>query len=147
MFISINRKSIYLRIYWTLIVEVKAECEIDDHCKRTEKCNKGSCVEACRLMYCGSNAICESGFHSAKCICTPGYTGNPQTSCTRCKFEIINSNKILQIWLKFESKKLYKSYSYFLNLQLGCQQSQSYQLGVMITKNVHCSMHAKIRNV
>ena len=76
-------------LYHFIIVEVKAECEIDNDCQRSEKCNKGSCIEACRLTYCGANALCESGYHSAKCACLPGYTGDPRTSCNRCKFEAI----------------------------------------------------------
>ena len=82
-------------MYRFVIVEVKAECEIDNDCQRSEKCNKGSCIEACRLTYCGSNSICESGYHSAKCICLPGYTGDPRTSCNRCKFESLQHKIIL----------------------------------------------------
>ena len=91
-------------MYHFVIVEVKAECEIDNDCQRSEKCNKGSCIEACRLTYCGSNAICESGYHSAKCICLPGYTGDPRTSCNRCKFEAIEHKIILDCLKVFETK-------------------------------------------
>ena len=60
------------------IVEAKQECYVNDDCAIPDVCNKGSCINACRLSHCGSNAICEPGFHSAKCVCLPGYTGNPQ---------------------------------------------------------------------
>ena len=76
-------------MYRFVTVEGKEECKIDDDCQRSEICNEGSCIEACRLEYCGSNAICEPGYHSAKCICLPGYTGDPRTSCNRCKFQFI----------------------------------------------------------
>lgn len=72
--------------YYTL-VEVKAECYVDDDCATSDICNKGSCVDACRLSNCGSNAICEAGFHSAKCVCLPGFTGDARTACHRCKLE------------------------------------------------------------
>ena len=67
------------------LVEVKAECYVDDDCATSDICNKGSCVDACRLSHCGSNAICEAGYHSAKCVCLPGFTGDPRTACNKCK--------------------------------------------------------------
>ena len=82
-------------MYRFVTVEGKEECKIDDDCQRSEICNEGSCIEACRLEYCGSNAICEPGYHSAKCVCLAGYTGDARTSCNRCKFESIESEFIL----------------------------------------------------
>jgi hypothetical protein len=63
-------------------VEVKAECYVDDDCAYSDVCNEGSCINACRLLRCGNNAKCETGKHSARCICLPGYTGNAQTECS-----------------------------------------------------------------
>ena len=67
------------------IVEVRPECYVDDDCGYSDICYKGSCVDACRLSQCGSNAKCESSLHSAQCICLPGYTGNPRSACNLCK--------------------------------------------------------------
>ena len=77
----------YLRIQKYFLVEVKPECYVDDDCPTSDICNKGSCVDACRLSHCGSNAICEAGFHSAKCVCLPGYTGDARTACNKCKLK------------------------------------------------------------
>ena len=79
----------YSRIQKYFLVEVKPECYVDDDCPTSDICNKGSCVDACRLSHCGSNAICEAGFHSAKCVCLPGYTGDARTACNKCK---LNTN-------------------------------------------------------
>ena len=67
------------------IVEAKQECYVNDDCASPDVCNKGSCINACRLSQCGSNAICEPGFHSARCVCLSGFTGNPQYACNKCK--------------------------------------------------------------
>ena len=82
--ISSDQKSISKFELYAL-VEVKAECYVDDDCATSDICNKGSCVDACRLSHCGSNAICEAGYHSAKCVCLPGFTGDPRTACNKCK--------------------------------------------------------------
>ena len=70
---------------YNLIVEVRPECYVDDDCGYSDICYKGSCADACRLSQCGANAKCESSLHSAKCLCLPGYTGNPRSACTLCK--------------------------------------------------------------
>ena len=84
--ISSDQKSIFKFELYAL-VEVKAECYVDDDCATSDICNKGSCVDACRLSHCGSNAICEAGYHSAKCVCLPGFTGDPRTACNKCKLD------------------------------------------------------------
>ena len=76
---------IYNLNYFIILVEVKPECYVDDDCAYSDVCNEGSCINACRLLGCGSNAKCETGRHSARCICLPGYTGNAQTACSLCK--------------------------------------------------------------
>ena len=81
-----DQKSIFKFELYAL-VEVKPECYVDDDCATSDICNKGSCVDACRLSHCGSNAICEAGYHSAKCVCLPGFTGDPRTACNKCKLD------------------------------------------------------------
>ena len=95
---------------YNLIVEVRPECYVDDDCGYSDICYKGSCVDACRLSQCGSNAKCESSLHSAQCICLPGYTGNPRSACNLCKsfylhpvIECINSIISLFFVAWFES--------------------------------------------
>ena len=77
------KPSVIISYYY--IVEVKPECYVDDDCAYPDVCNEGNCINACRLLRCGSNAKCETGRHSARCICLPGYTGNAQTACSLCK--------------------------------------------------------------
>ena len=67
-------------------VEVKPQCYRDDDCQYDELCNQGSCINACRVTSCGVNARCETGYHSASCVCPQGYTGNPEVACTLCKY-------------------------------------------------------------
>ena len=68
------------------------ECYSDDDCGYTEVCYQGSCADACQITKCGANARCEASFHSARCSCPDGYTGNPQIACTRCKYHPIARN-------------------------------------------------------
>ena len=68
-----------------VLVEAKAECYSDSDCQFTEVCHQGSCADACQVTKCGANARCEASFHSAKCLCPSGYTGNPEIACTPCK--------------------------------------------------------------
>ena len=75
----------FTKYIYNLIVEVRPECYVDDDCGYSDICYKGSCADACRLSQCGANAKCESSLHSAKCLCLPGYTGNPRSACTLCK--------------------------------------------------------------
>ena len=56
-------------------------CTVDEDCRTPEVCQYGSCVDACLITRCGSNAICETGIHSASCQCPPGYTGDPNRQC------------------------------------------------------------------
>ena len=44
------------------IVEAKQECYVNDDCATPDVCNKGSCINACRLSQCGSNAIVNQVF-------------------------------------------------------------------------------------
>ena len=86
-----------------LVVEVRPECYVDDDCSYSDVCNKGSCINACRLSDCGINAKCETDRHSARCLCLSGYTGNPRTACSLCKY-----------------LTLFTLFSYFLCLTLRC---------------------------
>ena len=83
-----NQTFMILILNLVMIVEVKAECYVDDDCAYSDVCNEGSCINACRLLRCGNNAKCETGKHSARCICLPGYTGNAQTECSLCKLHL-----------------------------------------------------------
>ena len=98
IFDTVFNRIIFLRYYFDYIVknfilrrkihslvEVKSECYTNNDCPRPEICNQGSCINACRLTNCGSNANCEPGFHSAQCICQAGFTGDPTESCVKCK--------------------------------------------------------------
>jgi hypothetical protein len=80
MLFSRLHDSIYLHVIFSA-VEVRPQCYSDNDCARNEICHDGNCVDACRVKNCGTNAKCETGFHSAKCICLPGYTGNAEVAC------------------------------------------------------------------
>ena len=77
----------YLFACWN-VVEVRPQCYSDNDCAQNEVCHDGNCVDACRIKTCGANAKCETGYHSAKCICLPGYTGNAEIACNLCKYLI-----------------------------------------------------------
>lgn len=64
------------------IVVTKPQCQVDFDCDDSDKCIRGTCVEACRIDRCGVNAICNSWRHQSICTCAPGYTGNAHYECT-----------------------------------------------------------------
>ena len=70
------------------IADPTPECTVHPDCRITEQCHQGSCVEACRLITCGTNALCNSFNHDAECSCPPGYTGNPLVACIPSKLSI-----------------------------------------------------------
>ena len=80
-----NRRQNLLSYEYLFVVEFQPQCFAHDDCTYPEVCNKGNCINACRIANCGSNSKCETGLHSATCKCLPGFTGNPKTACTLCK--------------------------------------------------------------
>lgn len=71
--------------------DVVAGCQHNQECANTEVCQRGSCIDACRLERCGVNAQCVSRDHYAQCSCPRGYTGNPRVEC---RFVAIERPKI-----------------------------------------------------
>lgn len=63
-------------------------CQNNDNCQNTEICQRGNCIDACRLDQCGVNAVCRSINHYAQCTCPPGYEGNPRIECIPSKYSI-----------------------------------------------------------
>lgn len=61
-------------------------CEADSECQQDEQCLQGQCLNPCILKTsCGMNAICAVDNHSKHCSCPPGFTGNQDIECIRCK--------------------------------------------------------------
>ncbi|KAG7155063.1 Neurogenic locus Notch protein-like 2, partial [Homarus americanus] len=57
-------------------------CVTDSDCPYTEKCYNGNCRNPCHAdRPCAPTAQCTPENHSAVCTCSPGYTGEPTTSC------------------------------------------------------------------
>ena len=63
-----------------------AACVSDRDCRDPDKCDDGTCRDACNLDPCGANAICKSRGHASSCSCPIGYTGNPRVQCLKSKF-------------------------------------------------------------
>lgn len=68
------------------IMKPSQQCRSDSNCPDTDKCIRGSCVEACKIDLCGVNAQCISKNHRGTCSCAPGYVGNPHIECTNSKY-------------------------------------------------------------
>lgn len=69
---------------------LRGQCEIDQDCKSTEICfqfGRGvrNCVDACSKFSCGPNALCISSNHRSTCICSDGFTGNPNDFNLGCQ--------------------------------------------------------------
>jgi hypothetical protein len=57
------------------------ECSSDSDCDYSQKCQSGTCIEACRTVACGRNARCKPGYHDATCECLSGYKGDAYSAC------------------------------------------------------------------
>ena len=68
-----------------IIVQVRPQCYVDSDCLNIEVCHQGSCVDACRLKVCGTNAQCSANNHVARCECIRGHEGNAESACYPCK--------------------------------------------------------------
>lgn len=60
-------------------------CTSNSECPKSESCINHLCVSPCN---CGPNAECKVVNHYATCYCQPGYSGNPQLGCIKCKLII-----------------------------------------------------------
>lgn len=79
MFLAPSYK--HVTCLFMFIVEVRPQCYTNNDCQITEACHLGSCVDACRLTNCGTNARCISQNHQGQCVCLSGYEGNPSFAC------------------------------------------------------------------
>lgn len=68
-----------------ILVQAQPQCVQDFDCLNPEICHQGSCIDACRLTACGTNAKCTSANHRGTCECLHGYEGNPTSGCFPCK--------------------------------------------------------------
>lgn len=56
------------------------ECMISAQCPFDRACINQQCIDPCPGI-CGLNAMCRAVNHNPICSCSPGYTGDPFTSC------------------------------------------------------------------
>lgn len=61
-------------------------CQNTDECQNNEICLQGQCLDPCKIKSsCGMNANCAMNNHVKSCNCPPGFTGEPDVECFRCK--------------------------------------------------------------
>lgn len=58
----------------------RPECVTNNDCARDKACINQKCQDPCPGV-CGFNAECRVVNHAPSCVCLPGFTGNPLTSC------------------------------------------------------------------
>ena len=68
-------------VHFKFLVTAVSQCRVHFDCRTTEQCHTGSCLDACRVEHCGTNAICTSRDHSITCTCPPKYTGDARVAC------------------------------------------------------------------
>ena len=61
-------------------VECRPQCTINSDCPLNLACINQRCVDPCPGS-CGINAKCHVLSHQPNCVCPPGYSGNPYSSC------------------------------------------------------------------
>ena len=62
---------------------ISAGCNSDLECPLTQACISRACQNPCLYEQCGREAVCEPQNHKARCVCPPGYLGDPYTACRR----------------------------------------------------------------
>ena len=75
------------------VVVGEPECRSDTECRTPEVCHTGSCVNACLVVRCGANAVCQTTVHDAICTCPPGYTGRPEEECRYSEYCLSAASK------------------------------------------------------
>lgn len=78
-----------------LAAAIVVQCHSNSECSGSESCFNGLCINPCN---CGPYAKCTVSNHYPSCICLPGYSGNAQIGCEKCKYikELLRENiKIL----------------------------------------------------
>ena len=78
----------FLTIFYISVTPVAA-CTTDFDCANPDKCDVGTCRDACHVAPCGINAICKSRAHASSCTCPIGYTGDPRVRCTKSKCSVM----------------------------------------------------------
>lgn len=71
---------------------VQGQCLNDLDCKPSEICFQQSrgqrkCLDACKKIQCGPNALCIADNHRSSCICVDGYSGIPSDLTVGCQPE------------------------------------------------------------
>ena len=61
---------------------VPVGCQSDDECPLDKACHNTLCIDPCN---CGINAECSVINHKPLCYCPPGYSGDPEVECQKCK--------------------------------------------------------------
>jgi hypothetical protein len=74
---------IFCALWVYLHVIFAAGCNSDLECPLTQACISRSCQNPCIYEQCGSEAVCEPTNHRARCVCPPGYLGDPRVACRR----------------------------------------------------------------
>lgn len=60
----------------------RPECIVSSECPQDKACVAQKCVDPCPGT-CGINAICRVVNHNPICSCSPGFTGEPFTRCSK----------------------------------------------------------------
>ena len=119
--------------FFLFSVDAKPQCSSDLECDIDKICYQGSCIFACSRVNCGQNAICMPEFHQGSCKCLPGFTGNPDTGCS-----------------KGNSFKVFVKAAFYLYLHTNFQislVSHLLFLAVSQTMTVQTTLHVIIGNV
>lgn len=67
---------------YVIAIGLTVGCTSNSECSRSESCINQLCISPCN---CGDNAECTVNDHYPICFCKPGYSGNPQIGCVKCK--------------------------------------------------------------
>lgn len=95
-------------------------CQNSEECQNNEVCLQGQCLNACTIKSsCGMNAECEINKHLKTCRCPPGFTGNPDVECFRCKYI-----KFLS-FLPTNPSSIFKNVSQYLYIYSACSMLYS----------------------
>lgn len=95
----------------------RPECVLNADCPSHLACVNNKCKDVC-LGSCGQNTECRAQNHKANCICFPGYTGNPYSSCYVIQEE--RKTFILSFRLTQSNRIAFVAFLYLINQLIFC---------------------------
>lgn len=123
----------------------RPECVMNSDCPRDKSCVNNKCKDPCPGT-CGLNAECHVNNHVPNCVCLPGFTGNPLSSCRQVLTQPSKDSLLLYLFSLSLDSSTYSFLSYLAIVEPTnpCQPSPCGPFSQCRVVNLHavCSCQA-----